>query len=109
MHTSALCPAPSWQYLRFRNASDLAPLAGAPVGAVRTTAAWLRALGGEVVEVSALRDRVTARFPGGEPLPLESWSVRGLPHRVQQPQGVLLVTRRDFGAAVPTCARESAR
>ncbi len=88
------------EYLRFRTAEQLADLAGGSRAAVAAVGSWLRGLGGENVETSPLRDRVSAHFDddataGG------MWSERGFPLRSLQPAGVLMVTRHSHGGGEP--------
>ena len=86
-------------YLRFKNVSQLADIFGAPQTAIAEAGAFVTALGGTDVRVSALRDVVTASFPGAA-ADEARWSPRGLP-RASAPAGVALVTRRDFGTLAP--------
>ena len=85
----------SADYLNFyKSPESLASLFGATDADVAEVSAWLSALNGTDVRVSAVRDRVTATFPTSQPT-ADAWSARGLPLRHLQPPSVHIVTRRD--------------
>ena len=86
----------SSEYLHFLDLDDLAPLVGGKSEAISRAAIFLRGLRGSNVQVSTLRDKVTASFAGVSTHNRELWTARGLPAG-GAPAGVALVTRQDVG------------
>ena len=88
------------EYLRHRSRTELAAIVGASRTDLKTARNWLRTLGGTNIRLSPLGNTLTAYFSNlsgvGLAASAEQWTARGLPSRKGQPEGVELVTRRDF-------------
>jgi hypothetical protein len=58
-------PLSADEYLHFRTVSDLAAIIGSPAADITAVISWLREAGGASIEVSPLRDAVSAVFSDG--------------------------------------------
>jgi hypothetical protein len=84
-------------YLRHRSVAELASIIGSSDEELAAVAAWLEAAGGAGVEVSALRDTVSAAFDAGHRFTL---GANGAPVKdARRPAAVQFVVRRDARSA----------
>ena len=95
------------EYLRFKNVSTIAVLAGGTAESVAAASAWLRAHGGKNIKVAPMRDHVTAGFDESAD-DAAKWSSRGLP-RASRPSGTAIVARRDFNKPALGASRPQLR
>ena len=112
-HNQALLEDTFWQvatpgtgaYLQHRSVSDIARIIGSPAADLDAVASWLRALGGASIEVSPLRDSVSASFSDGAHR--FTLGAHGVPVRdARRPAAVSFLLRRD---AASTAAPASGR
>ena len=100
----AVATPASAEYLQHRSVSAIAAIIGAPAADVAAVASWLRANGGASVEVSPLRDCVSAVFSEGAHR--FSLGRNGVPTRDgRRPAAVRFLVRRDAAPAAAAAER----